>query len=186
MYEPEAKIMSEVAEGNLAAFRKIVDLYQKPIISFIARFIGDRAGAEDIAQEVFLKVFKAAGDYRPKSKFKTWLFKIATNLCLNELRDNRIFRNTIDIFELNQLGFLALASPRSSPEKEAEGRELSAVLMKAIKSLPEKQRLALLLHKYEGFSYLEISRLMDCSVPSVESLIHRARHGLKKTLTPYL
>jgi RNA polymerase sigma-70 factor (ECF subfamily) len=186
MKEPEAKIMSDIAQGDLSAFREIVERYQKPLLNYIYRYIGDRAAAEDIAQEVFLRVFKSAKEYQPLSSFKTWLFKIATNLCLNELRDNRIFRNSIDIFELNHSGFVALPLVCSSPEKETEARELSAVLMKAIRNLPEKQRLALLLHKYEGFSYLEISRMMDYSVPSVESLIHRARQGLKKQLTPYL
>jgi RNA polymerase sigma-70 factor (ECF subfamily) len=186
MTEDDAQIMSEVAAGDLSAFRRIVERYQGSLINYIFRYIGDRAGAEDIAQEVFLRVFKAAGEYRALSSFKTWLYTIATNLCLNELRDNRIFRNTINIFELNESGFVSLVSPRRSPEAEIESRETSAILTRALKSLPEKQRIALLLHKYEGFSYLEISRIMDCTVPAVESLIHRARLGLKKELTPYL
>ncbi len=186
MEESESKILSEVSKGNLSAFREIVERYQKSLLNYIYRFTGDRTAAEDIAQEVFLRVFKTAKEYQPLSCFKTWLFKIATNLCLNELRGNRILRNTVDIFELNQSGFVVLSSAYSSPEKDAETHEFSAILMKAIKSLSEKQRLALLLHKYEGFSYLEISRMMGCSVPSVESLIHRARQGLKKQLTPYL
>ena len=89
MEEREAKIMSEIAEGNISAFREIVELHQKPLINFISRFIGDKTTAEDIAQEVFIKLFKAAKDYRPKSKFKTWLFKIASNLCLNQIRDKK-------------------------------------------------------------------------------------------------
>jgi RNA polymerase sigma-70 factor (ECF subfamily) len=186
MAEFELKIMSEVASGDLSAFREIVERHQDSLLNYIQRYTGDRTAAEDIAQEVFLRVFRTAREYQPLSSFKTWLFKIATNLCLNELRDNRILRNTIDIFELNQSGFVALPTARSSPEKEAEGRELGAVLMKAINSLPEKQRIALLLHKYEGFSYLEISQMLGCSMPSVESLIHRARLGLKEQLTSYL
>lgn len=186
MAEDDAQIMSQVAEGNLSAFRQLVERHQGSLLNYIFRYTGDRAAAEDISQEVFLRVFKAAGEYRSLSSFKTWLFKIATNLCLNELRDNRIFRNTVNIFELNESGFVSLASPRHSPEKETESRELSAILMKALKSLPEKQRVALLLHKYDGFSYLEISGIIGCSVPAVESLIHRARQGLKKDLSPYL
>jgi len=186
MENPEAKIMVEVAKGDLSAFREIVERHQKTLLNYIYRYTGDRAISEDIAQEVFLRVFKFSKEYRPLSSFKTWLFKIATNLCLNELRDNRIQRNTIDIFELNEAGFVALAVKRLSPERELENRELSWTLKAALRSLPEKQRIALLLHKYEGFSYLEISRMMGCSVPSVESLIHRARQGLRKQLSPYL
>jgi len=173
--------MSQVAEGNLSAFREIVVRYQRPLLNYIYRYIGDWAAAEDIAQEVFLRVFKTAKEYQPLSSFKTWLFKIATNLCLNELRDNKILRNSIDIDELN-----TLTSARSSPERETESRELSVILMKALQSLPEKQRVALLLHKYDGFSYIEISRMMGCSLSAVESLIHRARQSLKKQLSPYI
>ena len=131
-------------------------------------------------------MFKTAKEYRPISSFKTWLFKIATNLCLNELRDNKVKRNTIDIFELDEAGFVAITTNCSSPVRELENRELSSTLKKSLKSLPENQRVALLLHKYSGFSYLEISQLMNCSVSAVESLIHRARQSLRKKLTPYL
>ena len=185
MNEIEAKIMSEVAEGNLAAFRKIVELYQKPIISFIARFIGDKAGAEDIAQEVFLKVFKAAGDYRPKSKFKTWLFKIAANHCLNEIRDSRKNPEMRGLFELNEAGFLAVAPDTCSPLRILEGREIGNAVREAIRELPHNQRIALLLRELNGFSYGEISHIMGCSVSAVESLLQRARQNLKKILLPY-
>ncbi len=182
----ESKIMSEVAKGDLSAFRQIVERYQNPLLNYIHRYTGDRVSSEDIAQEVFLRVFKTAKEYRPISSFKAWIFKIATNLCLNELRDNKIHRNTIDIFELNEAGFVALAEKRPSPVKELENQELSSILKKALKSLPENQRVALLLHKYSGFPYLEISQMMNCSISAVESLIHRARQSLRKQLTPHL
>ena len=186
MDESESKIMAEVAKGDLSAFREIVERYQNPLLNYIYRYTGDRASAEDIAQEVFLRVFKNAKEYQPLSSFKTWLFKIATNLCLNELRDSKIHRNTIDIFELNEAGFVALAEKRPSPVRELENRELSFTLKKALKNLPEKQRVALLIHKYSGFTYLEISQMMGCSMSAVESLIHRARQSLRKQLSPYL
>jgi RNA polymerase sigma-70 factor (ECF subfamily) len=186
MATDDADILEQVAAGDLSAFRIIVERYQASLLNYIARYTGDRAAAEDICQEAFLRVYKSAAEYRPLSSFKTWLFTIATNLCLNDLRDNRVFRHSVDIFELNEAGFVALPSLSPSPEKETESREMSAILMKALKGLPEKQRVALLLHKYEGFSYLDISRIMDCTVPAVESLIHRARLGLRKELTPYL
>jgi len=186
MDESESKIMSDVAKGDLSAFREIVERYQNPLLNYIHRYTGDRASSEDIAQEVFLRVFKTAKEYRPLSSFKAWIFKIATNLCLNELRDNKLHRNTIDIFELNEAGFVALAEKRPSPVKELENQELSSTLKKALSSLPENQRVALLLHKYSGFSYGEIGQMMNCSISAVESLIHRARQSLKKQLTPYL
>ncbi len=186
MDKAEFKIMAEVAKGNLSAFREIVEQHQNSLLNYIHRYTGDRASSEDIAQEVFLRVFKTAKEYRPLSSFKTWLFKIATNLCLNELRDNKIHRNTIDIFELNEAGFVALCEKRPSPLRELENHELSSNLKKALQSLPENQRVALLLHKYNGFSYVQISQMMNCSISAVESLIHRARQSLKKQLTHYL
>ncbi|MGD1075023.1 MAG: sigma-70 family RNA polymerase sigma factor [Thermodesulfovibrionales bacterium] len=186
MDKSETEILEEVVKGDLSAFREIVERYQHPLLNYIHRYSGDRAAAEDIAQEVFLRVFKNAKEYRPLSSFKTWLFKIATNLCLNELRDNRIHRNTIDIFELNEAGFVSLAAKCPSPARELENCELSSTLKNALKSLPENQRVALLLHKYSGFSYCEISQMMNCSISAVESLIHRARQSLRKQLTPYL
>ena len=186
MAKSESEIMAEVAKGDLSTFREIVERYQNPLLNYIYRYTGDRTAAEDIAQEVFLRVFKTAKEYRPISSFKTWLFKIATNLCLNELRDNKIHRHTFDIFDLNEAGFVALAAECLSPLRELENRELSFTLKKALKSLPEKQRVALLLHKYSGFTYFEISKMMGCSLASVESLIHRARQSLIKQLSPYL
>ncbi len=186
MNEPECEILSEVAKGNLSAFQKIVENHQNSLLNYIYRYTGDKTAAEDIAQEVFLRVFKGAKEYQPLSSFKAWLFKIATNLCLNELRDNRMLRNEVDIFGLNEAGFVALAATRHSPEKETESHELGSILVRAMKSLSEKQRAALLLHRYEGFSYLEIGNLMGCSVSSVESLIYRARQSLKKQLQSLL
>lgn len=185
MEEFESKIMAEVAKGNLSAFREIVERYQKPLLNFVSKFVSDKTMPEDISQEVFLRVFKAAKNYKPKAKFKTWLFKIAVNYCLNEIRADKNSPQCIDLFELNEAGFLAVAPDTYSPEKELENRELGDILRQAIADLPEKQRIALLLKKYHGFSYDEISHIMGCSVSAIESLIQRARHNLKKTLLPY-
>ncbi len=186
MEEREGRIMSDVAEGNISAFKEIVELYQRPLINFITRFIGDKTEAEDIAQDVFLKVFKAARHYRPEAKFKTWLFTIASNICLNHIRDNKNRPQIMDTFELNEAGFLAIAPDNYCPEKIYENKEIIKVIRNAIRYLPKKQRIALLLQKYNGFSYNEISEIMGCSVSAVESLIQRARQNLKKTLVPYL
>ncbi|MDH5202289.1 MAG: RNA polymerase sigma factor [Nitrospirota bacterium] len=131
-------------------------------------------------------MFKAAKNYKPKSKFKTWLFTIASNLCLNQIRDNKNRPQIVDIFEFNEAGFLAIAPYDCCPEKTLENKELMDIIRDSIRDLPKKQRIALLLQKYDGFSYSEISHMMGCSVSAVESLIQRARQNLKKTLTLYL
>jgi RNA polymerase sigma-70 factor (ECF subfamily) len=186
MSEPEAKIMTEVAEGNLAAFRIIVELHHKPLISFIARYTGDRDSAEDIAQEVFLRVFKAAKDYKPQAKFRTWLFTIATNLCLNELRKNKSSPKLVDLSYLHEQEYPIAAPAAFSPEKAAQDAELSAAVHKAIQSLPENQRIAILLRQYNDFSYAEISEMLGISTSAVESLIQRARQNLKRSLSSFL
>jgi RNA polymerase sigma-70 factor (ECF subfamily) len=186
MNEPEAQIMADVAKGDLAAFRTIVELHHKPLISFIARFTGDRDSAEDVAQEVFLRVFKAAKDYKPQAKFRTWLFTIATNLCLNELRDNKNSPKLVDVSDLHEQEYPVIASAAFSPQKAAENAELSSAVRKAIQNLPENQRIAILLRQYNDFSYNEISKIMGLSTSAVESLIQRARQSLKKSLSTYL
>jgi len=186
MNEPEAKIMTDVAGGNLAAFRVIVELHHKPLINFIARYTGDRDSAEDIAQEVFLRVFRAATDYKPQAKFRTWLFTIATNLCLNELRDNKNAPKLVELSDLQEQEYPIAASASFSPEKAAQDAELSAGVRKAIQNLPENQRSAILLRQYHEFSYEEISRIIGISTSAVESLIQRARQNLKKSLISFL
>jgi len=186
MNEAETKIMAEVAEGKLSAFKTIVELHHKPLISFIARFTGDRDSAEDIAQEVFLRVFKAAKDYKPQAKFKTWLFTIATNLCLNEIRDNKSIPKIVDLSGLHEQEYPIIAPEALSPLKAAENAELSTAVRKAIRNLPENQRIAILLRQYNDFSYSEISKIMGISESAVESLLQRARQSLKKSLSPYL
>jgi len=186
MNEPEAHIMADVARGDLAAFRTIVDLHHKPLINFIARYTGDRDSAEDMAQEVFLRVFRAAKDYQPQAKFKTWLFTIATNLCLNELRNNKNRPRLVELSDLQELEYPIAAPAASSPEKAAQDAELSAGVRKAIQNLPENQRIAILLRQYNDFSYNEISKIMGLSTSAVESLIQRARQSLKKSLSTHL
>lgn len=186
MEEPEAKIMYEVAEGNLAAFKIIVDRHQKPLINFISRYLSDRAAAEDVAQEVFLRIFKTAKDYKPQAKFKTWLFTIATNLCLNEIRDNKSKPKYVHLTDLPEADNNLIAPDVFSPQKTTEKGEQNTAVRKAIRNLPENQRIAILLRQYDEFSYNEISKIMGLSIPAVESLIQRARQNLKKSLSPYL
>ena len=186
MDKSDAQVMIEVAEGNLSAFRLIVDRYQRPLLNFISRYLGDRAAAEDVAQEVFLRVFKAAKDYRPEAKFKTWLFTIATNLCLNEIRDNKSRPTFADVENLPDAEYPVAAPDTFSPLEAVEKGELSTAVRKAIRNLPENQRIAILLRQYDEFSYSEISSIMGISISAVESLIQRARQSLKKSLSPYL
>lgn len=177
-------LMKRIADGELWAFRRLVERHQKGLLNFIYRFTGDRLLAEDITQEVFLRVHKSAPYYKPKAKFSTWLFKIATNLCLNELR-----RKNLHVVSLTDPDH-SERSPllpdhlleKSNPSSILESRELSMAILDAIGALPEKQRVAFLLHRYEDKSYKQISEIMGSTVPAVESLLFRAKQNLRKRL----
>ncbi len=147
--------------------------------------------AEELAQEVFLRVYKAAPKYRPDARFSTWIFKIATNICLNELRKSRYHFRTesIDAPTVGKDGEMAgdvedLAQP--GPNEALEARERDRIIRGAISELPPKQRAALLLRVFHDFSYEEISKQIGRSPGSVKSLIHRGRQNLKQSLHAYM
>jgi len=187
--DPDAALMLRVREGDRSAFETLVDKYKQSVVNLVARTIGDPTEAEDIAQHVFVQVFKAAHRYEVTAKFSTWLFTIARNLSLNEIR--RRSRHPADSLDET---FSDDENPvRQAPDVHAAGPtetllqgELEAKVEEAIASLPEKQRTALLMCRNEDFSYEEIARVIGCSLSATKSLIHRARETLKLKLKPYL
>ncbi|GLI35134.1 RNA polymerase sigma factor [Desulforhabdus amnigena] len=177
MEDPEFDLIRAIADGDETAFEKLVRRYQNPVITFIYRYVGDFYSAQDLTQEVFLRVFQAAPRFKPKAKVSNWVFRIAYNLAANELKH----RKRMDGFHAR----ISTEDPdfRGSPPASRTGarsRELEECLMAAMGRLPENQRAALLLRVDEGLSYLEISTILNVSVASVESLIFRARRRLKQ------
>ena len=189
--DPDAALMLRVKRGDRAAFEELVARYQQPVLNFILRTLPDSAEAEDLAQGVFVQVWKSAARYEPAAKFSTWLFTIARNLCLNELR--RRSRHPAD----------SLDAPARSDSDEPRGHgiedkreaaapdtllrgELEAKVSEAVAALPENQRTALLLWQREEMAYEDIAEVLDCSLSAVKSLIHRSRETLKSRLKPYL
>lgn len=178
MQDPEFDLVRATAGGDEAAFEELVKRYQAPVITFIYRHVGDLYCAQDLAQEVFLRIFQAAPSFEPKAKVSSWVFRIAYNLSANELKRRkriadfhlRIFREDLDV----------LGRPLKNHRAEAGAREKEERLTAALRELPENQRAALLLKVNDGLSYLEISTILDVSVASVESLIFRARSRLKQ------
>lgn len=154
-----------LSKGDFGAFETLIERYKKRIINFAARYLGESSEAEDVAQEVFIKVFKARSSYSPTARFSSWIYTIALNVCRNWKRQKR--------------------SPSLPPEKIPSYREnLSSLwaIKEAIDSLPEREKLALILAKFEGLSILEISEVMQVSPQAVKSLLWRARERLKKML----
>jgi len=148
--------------------------YRGPVLNFIYKYLGDRFGAEDLAQEVFLRVYTSAAAFKPKGKVSTWIFKIAYNLALNEISKRKRMRRLAD-------GIADRGFPPVAPTS-LDGDELNETLMDCIQRLPEKQKAAMLLRVNEELSYSEIGNVLSTSVSSVESLIFRARENLRKML----
>lgn len=179
MEESELLLIRAIADRDEKAFETLIGRYQNPVISFLFRYVGDFHLAQDLAQEVFLRVFQAAPTFRPRARVSSWIFKIAYNLAANELKR----RKRMDGLNA-RMSAEGRHLPASSPPRDAaaENRELEEQLMAAVSRLPENQRAALLLKINEGLSYLEISTVLGVSVASVESLLFRARSRLKQLM----
>lgn len=188
--DPDAALMLRVKQGDAGAFAELVDKYKQPVMNLACRMLRDPTEAEDLAQVVFVQAYKAAERYQVASKFSTWLFTIARNLCLNEIR--RRSRHPAESLEgrhpdqedqpLPQFEDKSTASP---PERLLHA-ELDQKIDEALAALPENQRLAIALCRQEELSYEDIARVLGCSLSATKSLIHRGRETLKQKLKPYL
>jgi len=188
--DPDAGLMLRVKRGDREAFELLVDKYKQPVTNLIYRTLGDATEAEDLAQNVFVQVYKSAHRYQVSAKFTTWLFTIARNLCLNEIR--RRSRHPADSLDAphpehedQPLRQFEDAKTFSPPDALLHG-ELEQKIQQALSELPENQRLAILLCRQDELSYEDIARVLGCSLSATKSLIHRGRETLKQKLKPYL
>ena len=195
MPDLDDELMERYRAGDEAAFTLLVRRHQQPLINFIARYINDRDSAEDLAQETFIRIFKASRRYKPgQAHFKTWLYHIASNLCKNELR-NRGRRNRYRVDSViesdgdsEQIDLVesAPANAASQPEVALERKELHETIQRAIAELPERYRLPLVLRDLQGLSYDEISDTLELRSGTTKSRINRARLMLKDKLKSYV
>ena len=188
--DTDVDLMLRVKAGDEDAFRELIERHQRAVISVIHRAIGDAWEAEDLAQRVFIQVFRSARRYKPTAKFTTWLYTITHNAIRNEYR--RRARHAAESFDaLTQPGETGepgaqLADPRATdPSRQIVERELQEKIQTAIQLLPAAQRTAVILCRFEGLPYEEIAAVLDCSVSAVKSLLHRARETLKEQLRGY-
>ena len=176
-------LMCKTAEGDELAFEVLVRRHQTPVLNLIYRYVGDRTKARDLAQEVFIRVWRAAYRYEPKAKFTTWVYRITANLCLNELKS----------FGKKKLLFGGSSGEEGQPRDEGSNvspsaedlllaEERSRQISEVLQILPENQRMALILKRYDNLSYHEIAKIMECSVSAVESLLGRAKRNLQEKL----
>lgn len=188
--DPDADLMFRVKQGDAAAFEALVDKYKQPVINLLYRTLRDATEAEDLAQAVFVQVYKSADRYRVEAKFSTWLFTIARNLCLNEIRRrSRHPAESLDaVVEDQDSGIERQVEDRRivSPPDQLLRDELTSKVEQALAELPENQRTAILLFKEKDKSYEEIAQILNCSLSATKSLIHRGRETLKQKLKPYL
>ncbi len=196
MARSDVQLMLGVKAGDDASFELLLAKYRTPLVHFLFRMVRDAATAEDLAQEVFLRVYRARKKYAPSAKFTTWLFRIATNLALNSIRDSRNEKMGISIDGPAGSGSGAGRSsendqPRMDVPDKRPGlvermmeRDRAAVIKRAILALPEKQRAAVLLHKYHDLDYDEIASILDCSESALKSLLFRAYETLRIELAP--
>lgn len=190
--DPSTALMLRVRDGDAEAFERLVGLWQDRLFTLFLHQTGDHATAEDLTQEVFLRVYRARATYRPTAKFTTWVHTIANNVA-SDLRQRAYRRRERGVpvsvsASASRIGLdqMAVAASGLMPARQADRGELQAVVARAIAELGERQRMVVLLAKFEQCSYEEIAASMRLSVPAVKSLLFRARDQLRTALAPYL
>lgn len=184
----DAELLRRVAAKDLDAFGVLVDRFQNRVLGLCSRLLNNPQNAEDVAQEVFFQVYRSSGQFRYDCLVSTWIYRIAINRCRNFNRDNRKFfllRTLRRGLEDEGLGNHDLAATNTDdPESLWKMNETRELIRRTVASLPEKQKAILILHKFEGRSYKEIAEILDISLSSVESCLHRAKLNLQKKLAP--
>ncbi len=189
--DPSTALMLRVRDGDAEAFEELVSLWQDRLVTLFRHHMGDHSTAEDLAQEVFLRVYRARESYRPTAKFSTWIHTIANNVA-SDLRQRSYRRREHGLpmsvsASSSGIGLdqIAVAASGQRPARQADRGELQDVVQRAIAGLGDNQRMAVLLAKFEQCSYEEIAEAMQLSVPAVKSLLFRARDQLRAALEPY-
>jgi RNA polymerase sigma-70 factor (ECF subfamily) len=181
--EPDAELMLRVKAGDAASFGPLLARHRGPVIHFLYRMVQNPAVAEELAQEVFLRVYRARESYVASAKFTTWLFRIALHLALNNLRDARGEKETGSLDQETEDGLQLQVADRSpSVEQRLVEAARLAEVRRAIRALPDNQRAAVLMHKYEEMGYAQIAQVLGCSESAVKSLLFRAYETLRARL----
>ena len=181
--EHDAQLMLRVRDGDTDSFTILLERNRSPVINFLYRMVQNQAIAEELAQEVFLRVYRSRATYEPTAKFTTWLFRIATHLALNYIRDSRNEKGQ-ESLDQEVLEGVARQVEDRRPNIEQDMVRASRLdeVRRAVETLPAKQRAAVLMHKYEELEYSQIARVLDCSESAVKSLLFRAYEALRARL----
>jgi RNA polymerase sigma-70 factor, ECF subfamily len=189
--DPDVRLMLQVRDDQDGAFEELVERYQHRLVAVMNHLVGNPEEAEDLAQEVFLRVYRARKKYRPRSKFSTWLFTIANNLALNSIRARQ--RKPVVPLNVRDSGPLGarpqeqlVPDPGTGPQQRVQKDELAQRIRDALETLNERQRMAVVLNKFEDMNYAEIAEVMGLTTKAVKSLLSRARTNLRTALTGYV
>jgi RNA polymerase sigma-70 factor (ECF subfamily) len=181
--ERDAELMLRVRDGDQASFGLLLDKHRSPVIHFLYRMVQNQAVAEELAQEVFLRVYKSRSSYEPTAKFTTWLFRIASHLALNWIRDGRNEKRQASLDEESPDGTARQVPDRGrTVEQELVYQAKLREVRQAIESLPAKQKAAVMMHKYQEMEYAQIADVLTCSESAVKSLLFRAYESLRMRL----
>jgi len=186
--ETDQLLVERVQKGDKRAFDLLVGKYQHKIVSLISRYVSDHAEALDVAQEAFIKAYRAIGRFRGESAFYTWMYRIAINTAKNYLvsQSRRPPSSDVDVQDAEQFQVDTRLKERGSPEHELLKEEIENTIHQAIADLPEDLRVAITLREMDGMSYEDIATTMDCPIGTVRSRIFRAREAIDKRLRPLL
>lgn len=201
MPDPDQRLMRRFQKGDVSAFEVLLHKFQAPVLSLVRRYLGSKSsGIDDVAQEVFVRIYRSKHTYEPRAKVGTWIYRITVNTCLNEIRRLGSEKNR-RVAGFTALSATALSATEAegselssrfadpaavSPAEEVEGGELGGRVRDAVDALPEQQRLAVVLSRWHGLSHEEVADAMESSVPAVKSLLTRARDNLRKALALYV
>ncbi|AUS98714.1 RNA polymerase subunit sigma-24 [Clostridium thermosuccinogenes] len=187
MSDREKDLLKKARNGDIEAFEQLIEDYQKRVFNIALRMIGNYDDANELAQEVFIRIFKSIKDFKEESSLSTWIYRITTNVCLDEIR-KRKNKNVVSLDEEVKLeeGDLQrqVEDTRPTPDVIAEKNEVRKLVKDAIMSLPEEQRTVIILRDIQGFSYEEIAKIMKCPEGTVKSRINRSRQILRDRLKP--
>lgn len=186
--DDDLALVERFKEGDISAFEQLVGKYQRSVLNLVYRFTGETNRAEDLAQEVFVRVYRALGGFEAKAKFFTYLYKVTLNLCLKE-REREQRRRTYSLDDRgtdDENRVREIEDPHGSAEDEVERRDTARIVREAVQSLPEEQRNAVILHRFHGLSYEELAEVLEISLPAVKSRLHRAKLALRERLGSYV
>ena len=179
--EHDAQLMLRVKEGDDSSFAELLERYRKPVIHFVYRMVQNQSVAEELSQDVFLRIYRARKAYEPSARFTTWLFSIASNIALNAIRDSRA-EKLVDSMDGDEYAGPEVADRHRTVEQALIEEARLAEVRRAVRHLPAKQRAAVLMHKYEEMDYGQIARALECSESAVKSLLFRAYETLRSRL----